>query len=241
MKTKTHQQLFLALCVTFFSYTTHAGTSEKDSPKDVLETKETAQVDPAKDLKTSNFRITANGIFPESSYDKAYGENLRSLNSADIDALTENEPEEITPVSGTGFKAQPSHRSHARAYTIKGKRYVPFANTITDFSQVGTASWYGPGFHGKRTANGEKYNQNLMTAAHKELPLNSVVKVTRVSTGESITVRINDRGPFHGNRIIDLSYGAAKKLGIVNKGSDKVKVELIKNNAKGRKTGKTML
>ena len=107
---------------------------------------------------------------------------------------------------------------------------------------MGTASWYGPGFHGKRTANGEKYNQNLMTAAHKELPLNSVVKVTRVATGQSIMVRINDRGPFHDNRIIDLSYGAAKKLGIVNKGSAKVKVELIKNNnAKGKKTGKTML
>ncbi len=241
MKTQKHQQLFLALCVTFLSYTAHASISEKEAPKDSIETKETVQVAPVKDLNTKSFRITANGIFPESSYDRAYGENLHNLDTADIETVTESEPEIIAPASGPRFKAQPSHRSHARAYTIKGKRYVPFANNITDFSQVGTASWYGPGFHGKRTANGEKYNQNLMTAAHKELPLNSVVKVTRVSTGQSITVRINDRGPFHGNRIIDLSYGAAKKLGIVNKGSDKVKVELIKNNAKGRKTGKTML
>ncbi|GAA4409830.1 hypothetical protein GCM10011450_16670 [Advenella faeciporci] len=239
MKTQKHQQFFLALCVTFLSYTTHA--SEKEPSKPIIEATTPVQVTPAKDLKTNNFRITANGIFPESSYDRAYGENLRSLDIAETDVITESEPTAITPASGTGFKAQPSHRSHARAYTIKGKRYVPFANTITDFSQVGTASWYGPGFHGKRTANGEKYNQHLMTAAHKELPLNSVVKVTRVSTGESITVRINDRGPFHDDRIIDLSYGAAKKLGIVNKGSDKVKVELIKNNIKGRKTGKTML
>ncbi|MFV9474760.1 septal ring lytic transglycosylase RlpA family protein [Advenella sp. RU8] len=241
MKNQKHQHLFLALCVTFSSYAAHASTTEKEHPKDVVEVQKSMQVDPGKDQKTNTFRITANGIFPESSYDTAFGENLRSLDTAEIDTSTEIEPEEITPASSTGFKAQPSYRSHARAYTIKGKRYVPFANNITDFSQVGTASWYGPGFHGKRTANGEKYNQNMMTAAHKELPLNSVVKVTRVSTGESITVRINDRGPFHDNRIIDLSYGAAKKLGIVNKGSAKVKVELIKNNAKGKKAGKTML
>lgn len=242
MKTLKHQPLFLALCVTFLSYSTHASTSEKEHPTDVIEAKEITQPAPVKELKAGSFRITANGIFPESSYDRAYGENLRSLDTAETDAVTESQPEETTPAPGPRFKAQPSHRSHARAYTVKGKRYVPFANTITDFSQVGTASWYGPGFHGKRTANGEKFNQNLMTAAHKELPLNSVVKVTRVSTGKSIMVRINDRGPFHGNRIIDLSFGAAKKLGIVNKGSAKVKVELIKNNnAKGKKTGKTML
>ncbi len=242
MKTQKHQQFFLALCVTFLSYTAHAGTSEKDSPEDDVNVIETTQPAPVQELKAGNFRITANGIFPESSYDRAYGENLHSLDMTEIEAVTQSEPEDNTKASGPRFKAQPSHRSHAKAYTVKGKRYVPFANTITDFSQVGTASWYGPGFHGKRTANGEKYNQNLMTAAHKELPLNSVVKVTRVATGQSIMVRINDRGPFHDNRIIDLSYGAAKKLGIVNKGSAKVKVELIKNNnAKGKKTGKTML
>ncbi|ETF03131.1 hypothetical protein W822_10020 [Advenella kashmirensis W13003] len=102
------------------------------------------------------------------------------------------------------------------------------------------ASWYGPGFHGRKTANGEVYNQNAMTAAHKRLPISSYVRVTRVSTGKSIVVRINDRGPFVGNRVIDLSYGAAKRLGIVSRGSDKVKIEPIsKEAAAGERNSET--
>ena len=78
----------------------------------------------------------------------------------------------------------------------------------------GRASWYGPGFHGKRTANGERFNQNALTAAHRSLPFGTKVKVTNVRNGRSVIVRINDRGPFHGGRIIDLSRAAARILGI---------------------------
>lgn len=89
-------------------------------------------------------------------------------------------------------------------------------------NQCGGASWYGPGFDGKKTASGERFNQNAMTAAHRTLPLGSVVQVTDQRTGKSIRVTINDRGPFSGGRIIDLSKGAASKLGFIARGTTKV-------------------
>lgn len=89
-------------------------------------------------------------------------------------------------------------------------------------NQCGSASWYGPGFHGRTAASGEKFNQNAMTAAHKSLPFGTKVKVTNQKTGKSITVKINDRGPYHGGRIIDLSKAAASQLGIVQAGTGKV-------------------
>lgn len=88
--------------------------------------------------------------------------------------------------------------------------------------QCGGASWYGPGFHGKKTASGERFNENAMTAAHKTLPLGTVVKVTNQRTGKSIKVTINDRGPFVKGRIIDLSKAAAARLGTKNSGVGKV-------------------
>lgn len=89
-------------------------------------------------------------------------------------------------------------------------------------NQCGGASWYGPGFHGKKTASGARFNENAMTAAHKTLPLGTVVKVTDQRTGKSIKVTINDRGPYSGGRIIDLSMGAASKLGFKARGTTKV-------------------
>ena len=99
--------------------------------------------------------------------------------------------------------------------------------TLTTASNAGLASWYGPGFHGRKTAAGERYNQNELTAAHKELPLNSVVRVTHEVTGKSVVVRINDRGPFHGDRVIDMSYAAAKAIGMLQQGKANVKIELL--------------
>lgn len=90
------------------------------------------------------------------------------------------------------------------------------------FASTGTASWYGPGFHGRKTASGERFNQYAMTAAHKTLPLGSRVKVTNLKTNKSIVVKINDRGPYVGGRIIDLSKGAAQALGI--NGTGKVSI-----------------
>lgn len=94
------------------------------------------------------------------------------------------------------------------------------------FGQCGGASWYGPGFHGKKTASGETFNQNAMTAAHKTLPFNTVVKVVDQRTGKSVRVRISDRGPFHKGRIIDLSKAAATKLGFRDAGTTKVCIEV---------------
>ena len=99
-----------------------------------------------------------------------------------------------------------------------------FALSVTGpaLAQCGGASWYGPGFHGKKAASGERFNENAMTAAHKTLPFGTVVKVVDQRTGKSVTVKINDRGPFHKGRIIDLSKAAATKLGIRNAGTGKV-------------------
>ena len=93
---------------------------------------------------------------------------------------------------------------------------------VTKTHHQGTASWYGPRFHGKRTANGERFNMYAMTAAHKTLPLSSYVEVTNLKNHRSVIVRINDRGPYHGKRAIDLSYAAAKELGISGLGSVKI-------------------
>ena len=93
------------------------------------------------------------------------------------------------------------------------------------FKQVGKASWYGPGFHGEQTANGEIFNQNKLTAAHRTLPLGTKAKVTNFKNGKSVDVKINDRGPYIGDRVIDLSHAAAKKLGMEKEGIAIVKVE----------------
>ncbi len=92
---------------------------------------------------------------------------------------------------------------------------------------TGKASWYGPKFHGRKTANGETYDMNGMTAAHRKLPFNTIIEVTLLSSGKSCRVRINDRGPFKGNRILDLSKGAAKKIGLIEEGVGKVRIRIV--------------
>ncbi|MFT7491161.1 MAG: rare lipoprotein A [Pseudohongiellaceae bacterium] len=106
---------------------------------------------------------------------------------------------------------------NAPQYTVLGKTYRVLPSS-EGYQRRGEASWYGTKFHGRRTANGEVYNMFAMTAAHTTLPIPSYVRVTHVANGRSVIVRINDRGPFHGNRIIDLSYVAAKKLGMIATG-----------------------
>lgn len=101
------------------------------------------------------------------------------------------------------------------------------SNTVRKFSQTGMASWYGRQFHGRKTASGETFNMHAMTAAHRSLPLNCYIRVTNRNNGKSVVVKVNDRGPFHGNRVVDLSYGAAKQLGITNSGVAKVSIERV--------------
>lgn len=99
--------------------------------------------------------------------------------------------------------------------------------TIRKFSQTGMASWYGRQFHGRKTASGDTFDMNGLTAAHRSLPLNCFIRVTNKSNGKSVIVKVNDRGPFHGNRVVDLSYGAAQRLGITNSGTAKVSIERV--------------
>lgn len=101
------------------------------------------------------------------------------------------------------------------------------SNSVSKFKQTGLASWYGRQFHGRKTASGETFDMNGLTAAHRSLPLNCYVKVTNKTNGKSVVVKVNDRGPFHGNRVMDLSYGAAKQLGITNKGVGNVSIERV--------------
>jgi rare lipoprotein A len=111
---------------------------------------------------------------------------------------------------------------------LAGHSYADFASTRAvepAFRQVGVASWYGPGFHGRKTASGERFDQNDLTAAHRKLPLGSEVRVTNLENGRTITVEINDRGPYAKGRVIDLSKAAARRLGMVDDGVAKVRIE----------------
>ena len=111
-------------------------------------------------------------------------------------------------------------------YTVLGKRYFVLDKS-TGYLERGVASWYGPGFHAQSTSNGERYDMYAMSAAHKTLPLPSYVQVTNLQNGRSITVRVNDRGPFKDGRIIDLSYTAAAKLGMLRDGTAFVEVRAV--------------
>ncbi len=112
------------------------------------------------------------------------------------------------------------------SYEVFGETYYTLRSSA-GFSETGIGSWYGRQFHGERTSSGEPYNMFKMTAAHKRLPIPSYVEVTNLDNGKQVIVRVNDRGPFHDGRIIDLSYVAARKLGIVSHGSAPVRVETI--------------
>ncbi len=141
-------------------------------------------------------------------------------------------------------RAEPRSRyGNPVSYVVFGKRYYTLANSY-NFVERGIASWYGKKFHGKRTSSGEKYDMYAMTAAHTQLPLPTYVQVTNLKNGKKVIVRVNDRGPFHNNRIIDLSYSAASKLGIVRQGTGLVEVRALnewnyRNGQKDRKTAGT--
>ncbi|HEV7344334.1 MAG TPA: septal ring lytic transglycosylase RlpA family protein [Devosia sp.] len=111
------------------------------------------------------------------------------------------------------------------AAAVTATAIVPQASASAVMS--GVASWYGPGFHGRTTANGERYDMNGMTAAHKSLKFGTKVKVTNANNGKSVVVRINDRGPFVGGRVIDLSKGAATAIDMIGSGTAKVSIEIL--------------
>lgn len=124
-------------------------------------------------------------------------------------------------------KSEPRSRyGNPRSYVVLGKRYYTLP-TSRGYAERGIASWYGRKFHGRRTSSGERFDMYAMTAAHKSLPLPTYVLVTNLENGRQAVVRVNDRGPFHANRLIDLSYAAARKLGIFGNGTGFVEVRAV--------------
>ena len=137
-----------------------------------------------------------------------------SIGSSIVEARTEKRLESLSNLS--------LDRSSANQQIIPIRQQTVIANSFD-----GKASWYGPGFHGRRTANGEVYNQNALTAAHPSLSFGTKVKVTNLNNGRSVIVRINDRGPYAGGRVIDLSAAAARSLEMISSGVARVKVTIL--------------
>jgi rare lipoprotein A len=123
-------------------------------------------------------------------------------------------------------RIEPLHKYANRPYNALGRDYVPMTS-LQPFRQRGMASWYGKRYHGQKTSSGEVYDMYAMTAAHPTLPIPSYARVTNLANGRSVVVRINDRGPFRGTRIIDVSYVAAHKLGFIQAGQAQVDVEAV--------------
>jgi len=142
------------------------------------------------------------------------------------DGPAEDIPDGLDDIPDAEPKWEPLHKPATKPYVVLGKEYVP-NTSIKSYKARGIASWYGKKFHGKKTSIGEPYDMFAMTAAHTTLALPSYVRVTSVQNGNSVVVRVTDRGPFHAGRVIDLSYTAAYKLGLINGGSGQVEVEAI--------------
>ncbi len=157
---------------------------------------------------------------------------LLLINACSMDSrVSDNAPDSVPIDIMAVADAVPRHEKRTRAgnpghYQVLGRNYT-VKKYSKGYRERGIASWYGTKFHGRKTANGEIYNMYAMTAAHKTLPIPSYVRVTHLKNKRSVVVRINDRGPFHGNRLIDLSYAAAVKLGIQKSGTGFVEVAAL--------------
>ena len=142
------------------------------------------------------------------------------------DGPGDNPPANLRDVPDAEVRNEPYSTRSNRPYVVFGKTYTPRTDN-EPFTQRGTGTWYGKKFHGQRTSSGELYDMYKMTAAHPTLPIPSYARVTSIDSGEQVIVRINDRGPFHATRVIDVSYTAALKLGFLGKGSHQVIVERL--------------
>ena len=144
-----------------------------------------------------------------------------------------NPPPGLLELPDAIVRAEPYSKWANRPYSVFGQTYTPITHD-DPFVQRGVASWYGVKFHGQKTSSGEPYDMYKMTAAHPTLPIPSYVRVTSLDSGKAVIVRINDRGPFHASRVIDVSYTAALKLGLLGRGSHKVEVERLFPNDPSR-------
>lgn len=142
------------------------------------------------------------------------------------DGPGDNPPSNLAALPDATPRHEPLRKANMRPYVALGKSYAPMT-ALEPYKERGIASWYGRRYHGQKTASGEIYDMYAMTAAHPILPLPSYVRVTNINNGKSVVVRVNDRGPFHSDRLIDLSYTAAYKLGVLGGGSAQVEVESI--------------
>jgi rare lipoprotein A len=170
-----------------------------------------------------NFRTIAGPLQTTSTAHRR--QTSRTFQTPLLRDYSQPDPNLVSPAS-----VEPRFETYSRIgnkdYEVFGQSYKVWRD-IEQYSEEGTASWYGPGFHGQYTANGETYNQYEISAAHKHLPIPCYVRVINQDNGRSLIVRVNDRGPFHDDRILDLSFGAAQQLGIVGQGIAKVRLDLI--------------
>ncbi len=170
--------------------------------------------------------LAACGSAPKKEPTPAKPTTTKSPSYYSDDGPPESVPINLAEIPDAVPVDEPFHRGASRPYTVFGRTYVPVINN-DPFRQTGVASWYGRKFHGQKTAIGESYDMFAMTAAHPTLPLPSYARVTNLDTRKSVVVRVNDRGPFLHERIIDLSYAAAHRIGIAGPGSGRVLVERV--------------
>jgi rare lipoprotein A len=142
------------------------------------------------------------------------------------DGPHERPPANLDSVADAVPRLEPLHKYANRPYSALGRSYTPMTS-LQPFRQRGLASWYGKRYHGQKTSSGEVYDMYAMTGAHPTLPIPSYARVTNLANGKSVVVRINDRGPFKSDRVIDLSYVEAHKLGYIQAGQARVEVESI--------------
>ena len=161
------------------------------------------------------------------------------------DGPGENPPSNLMATPDAEVRNDPPNPRNSKPYVVFGKTYTPITDLNKPFVQRGLGTWYGKKFHGQRTSSGEIYDMYKMSAAHPTLPIPSYAKVTNLDNGNQVVVRVNDRGPFHSTRVIDVSYTAALKLGLLSKGSHQLEVERILpadidriNSARGKDGGK---
>ncbi|OED43649.1 hypothetical protein AB833_03340 [Chromatiales bacterium (ex Bugula neritina AB1)] len=164
--------------------------------------------------------------FSSRSKDSVNVEDLFVSDSESQATAADAEKNRKMAVAASGLTVRKSKRGNMASYVVRGQRYHTLESS-KGYSARGLASWYGPNFHGRTASNGEVYDMYKMTAAHKSLPLPTYARVTHIDNGKSVIVKINDRGPFSGERIIDLSFAAALQLGMVNDGTAMVEIQAL--------------
>lgn len=169
---------------------------------------------------------SANATGTNGDIDKILGELSRQHDSSSSLVKNTRQP---TSLALSSTLVNPPKANNAGGKNVLDQLTAVASNTVSKFKQTGTASWYGRQFHGRKTTSGESFDMHGLTASHSTLPMNCYIKVTNKDNGKSVVVRVNDRASFKDNRILDLSYGAAKAIGITQKGTGNVSIERVDN------------